>query len=69
VLGKLIDGRLTFAPEPATRRYRISGTASLGNVLDAIVERGWVPLGWRARTGSTHFAPLQMLGLVRKRAA
>ncbi len=48
-LSKLIDGRLTFWPEPEMRRYRISGTATLGPFLEAVVQDRSVPLGWCAR--------------------
>ena len=52
MLAQLIDGRLTFTPEPTERRYRFSGTASLGNLVwrEVLTSEGpCVPLVWRAR--------------------
>lgn len=48
----------------------MAGSQQGGN-WNVAAETHWTDGGfrWRARTGSTHFAPLQMLGLVRKRAA
>ena len=55
VLAQLIDGRLTFTPEPEARRYRFSGTASLGSLVLGEVETsadGSVPSVWCARRDS-----------------
>jgi site-specific DNA recombinase len=52
MLARLIDGRLTFTPEPKERRYRFSGTASLGNLVwgEVLTSEGpSVPLVWCAR--------------------
>jgi hypothetical protein len=54
MLSKLIDGRLTFAPNAETRTYTFSGTATLGQLLEGTVfpEETTLPLVWRARRDS-----------------
>ncbi len=52
---RLIDGRLTFAPDAERRIYTFTGTATLGNVLEGLVpskEEQALPWVWRARRDS-----------------
>jgi hypothetical protein len=43
VLGKLIQGRLTFSQDRDKRQYRFSGTATLGGILTGMIEGTIVP--------------------------
>jgi hypothetical protein len=60
VLAKLIDGRLTLTPDLETRRYRLTGNATLGPFLEAVIEDGTGPLGWRARRDLNLTVPLDL---------
>ena len=47
-------------PELETRRYRLTGNATLGPFLEAVIEDGTGPLGWRARRDLNLTVPLDL---------